>query len=174
MTYIALHSAICKTTIVSIFLYGTVFPLKFHVASTHTHVYCHALLCKLPRRQLFKILSTECRMYKAHVCKLRGGSDTGYYQQQWLCLAAFSLLYLLYLLYILYILYLLWRTSCTSCGVHLIPPVHLVHPPLSSLRRPRVNISSIVIVLFRVILSVIVTCTILKLFLCIFFRELEV
>ena len=45
---------------------------------------------------------------------------------------------------------------------------------LSSLRRPRVNISSIVIVLFKVILSVIVTCTILKLFLCIFFRELEV
>ena len=78
------------------------------------------------------------------------------------------------LLYILYLLYLLWRTSCTSCGVHLIPPVHLVHPPLSSLRRPRVNISSIVIVLFKVILSVIVTCTILKLFLCIFFRELEV
>ena len=135
------------------------------------------------RRQLFKILSTECTMYKAHVCKLGGGSDTGYYQQQWLCLAAFALLYLLYLLYILYILYLLyilyilyllWRTSCTSCGVHLIPPVHLVHPPLSSLRRPRVNISSIVIVLFKVILSVIVTCTILKLFLCIFFRELEV
>ena len=64
------------------------------------------------------------------------GSDTGYYQQQRLCLAALSL-----------------------ASTHL----------LSSLRRlPRVNISNILIVILSVfvILSVIVTCTFLKLFLC--------
>ena len=65
------------------------------------------------------------------------------------------------------------RDIINSSGYAWLPSPSLVKS-LSSLRRPRVNISSIVIVLFKVILSVIVTCTILKLFLCIFFRELEV